>query len=132
MTTMTSQITSLTFVYLIVYSGADQRKHQSSASLAFVRGIHRSRWIPRQRSSNTENVSIWWRHHVKNLWNFIKKNILETNNHIGYFNQFSSDWYKRTTAATGVVDNRSATRYGDISSAILKKKSDRQKVIQNK
>ena len=25
-----------------VYSGADQRKHQSSASLAFVRGIHRS------------------------------------------------------------------------------------------
>ena len=24
-----------------VYSGADQRKHQSSASLAFVRGIHR-------------------------------------------------------------------------------------------
>ena len=28
-------------VYSIVYSGADQRKHQSSASLAFVRGIHR-------------------------------------------------------------------------------------------
>ena len=26
---------------LNVYSGADQRKHQSSASLAFVRGIHR-------------------------------------------------------------------------------------------
>ena len=40
MTTMTSQITSLTLVYSIVYSGADQRKHQSSASLAFVRGIH--------------------------------------------------------------------------------------------
>ena len=36
-----SQITSLTIVYSIVYSGADQRKHQSSASLAFVRGIHR-------------------------------------------------------------------------------------------
>ena len=29
------------FVYSTVYSGADQRKHQSSASLAFVRGIHR-------------------------------------------------------------------------------------------
>ena len=28
-------------VYAIVYSDADQRKHQSSASLAFVRGIHR-------------------------------------------------------------------------------------------
>ena len=31
-----SQITSLTIVYLTVYSDADQRKHQSSASLAFV------------------------------------------------------------------------------------------------
>ena len=35
------QITSLTIVYSIVYSDADQRKHQSSASLAFVWGIHR-------------------------------------------------------------------------------------------
>ena len=42
-----SQITSLTIVYSIVYSDADQRKHQSSASLAFVWGIHRDRWIPR-------------------------------------------------------------------------------------
>ena len=36
-----SQITSLTIVYSIVYSDADQRKYQSSESLAFVRGIHR-------------------------------------------------------------------------------------------
>ena len=35
-----SQITSLMIVYTTVYSDADQRKHQSSASLAFVRGIH--------------------------------------------------------------------------------------------
>ena len=41
MGTMASQITSLTFVYSTVYSGADQRHHQSSASLAFVWGIHR-------------------------------------------------------------------------------------------
>ena len=41
-----SQITSLAIVYSTVYSDADQRKHQSSASLAFVRGIHRDRWIP--------------------------------------------------------------------------------------
>ena len=41
MGTMASQITSLMIVYSIVYSGADKRKHQSSASLAFVRGIHR-------------------------------------------------------------------------------------------
>ena len=39
--TMASQITSLRIVYSTVYSGTDQRKHQSSASLAFVRGIHR-------------------------------------------------------------------------------------------
>ena len=38
-----SQITSLTIVYSTVYSHADQRKHQSSASLDFVRGIHR--WL---------------------------------------------------------------------------------------
>ena len=34
-------ITSLTIICSAVYSGADQRKHESSASLAFVRGIHR-------------------------------------------------------------------------------------------
>ena len=39
---MASQITSLTIVYSTVYSGADERKHQSSASLAFVRRIHLS------------------------------------------------------------------------------------------
>ena len=42
MGTTVSQITSLTIVYSTVYSGADQRKHQSFASLAFVQGIHRS------------------------------------------------------------------------------------------
>ena len=42
MSAMASQITSFTIVYSTVYSGTDQRKHQSSASLAFVRGIHRS------------------------------------------------------------------------------------------
>ena len=40
---MASQITSITIVYLAVYSGEDQRKNQSSASLAFVRAIH---WWP--------------------------------------------------------------------------------------
>ena len=41
MSAMASQITSFTIVYWTVYSDADQRKHQSSVSLAFVRGIHR-------------------------------------------------------------------------------------------
>ena len=38
---MTSQINSLTTVYSAVYSGPDERKNQSSASLAFEREIHR-------------------------------------------------------------------------------------------
>ena len=41
MTMIASWITSLTVVYLSVYSGTDQRKYQSSATLAFVQGIHR-------------------------------------------------------------------------------------------
>ena len=41
MSPMASQITSLTIAYSAVHSGTDQREHQSSASLAFVRGIHR-------------------------------------------------------------------------------------------
>ena len=41
MSAIAAQITSLTIVYSKVYSGVDQRKHQSSASLVFVRGIHR-------------------------------------------------------------------------------------------
>ena len=41
MSEMASQITGVSIVYSTVCSHADQRKHQSSASLAFVREIHR-------------------------------------------------------------------------------------------
>ena len=41
MSPMASQITSLAIVYSIVYSAADQRKHQSFASMAFVQRIQR-------------------------------------------------------------------------------------------
>ena len=41
MSEIASQITSLTIDYSTVLSGADQSKHQSSASLAFVWEIHR-------------------------------------------------------------------------------------------
>ena len=67
MTTMVFQITSLMVVYSTIYSDADQRKHQSSASLAFVWGSHRAGEFPAQRASYAENVSIWWRHHVASL-----------------------------------------------------------------
>ena len=64
-----SQITSLTIVYSPVYSGADQREHESSASLAFTGEF------PAQMASNAENVSIWWRHHV-DMWNVTELRVL--------------------------------------------------------
>ena len=54
MSTMTSQTTSVSIVCSTVCSGTDQRKHQSSASLAFVRGIHRLS----QRASNAEDADV--------------------------------------------------------------------------
>ena len=63
MSEMASQITDISIIYTTVCSGADQRKHQSSVALAFVKEkFTGDRWIPAQRTSNTENDSIWWRH----------------------------------------------------------------------
>ena len=81
MGTIASQITSLTSVYSTVCSGADQRKHQSSASLAFVWGIHRGpvnsphKWPVTRKMFPFDNVimrrrlffsclgfHIWWHH----------------------------------------------------------------------
>ena len=94
-----SQITSLAIVYSTIYSDADQRKHQSSASLAFVWGIHRDRWIPRTKGSNAENVSIWWRHHAVNglqvpnglhsSFTGTKMKCPDSNNHHGRFSQIA-------------------------------------------
>ena len=46
---MASQVTNLTIVYYTVYSGVDQRKHHSSASLVFVHEYTGERWIPRTK-----------------------------------------------------------------------------------
>ena len=76
MGTVASQITSLTIVYTTVYSDADQSKHQSSASLAFVWGIHRDRWIPRTKGQLRGKcfhlmTSSWF----KPMWLIIKRTI---------------------------------------------------------
>ena len=66
MGSMASQITSLTVVYASVYSGADQRKHQISASLAFVRVIHRSpvnsphKWPGARKMFPSDDVIMSW------------------------------------------------------------------------
>ena len=50
MSAMSSLITGVSVVYSIVYLGADQRKHQGSAPLAFVRGF------PSQMASHAEHL----------------------------------------------------------------------------
>ena len=72
MTAMASQITSLAMVYSTVYLGTDQRKHQSSASLAFVWGIHRGPVnsphkgpVTRKMFPFDDVIMIW---HVWNTW----------------------------------------------------------------
>ena len=64
MSTMASQITSVKIVDSTVCSEVDQRKHQRAATPAFVWNSPVTGEFPAQRVSNTENVSIWWRHHV--------------------------------------------------------------------
>ena len=66
---MVSQLTSLTIVYSTVYSCADQTKHQSSASLAFVGWIHRwlanspHKWPVTRKMFPFDDVIMWtkWR-----------------------------------------------------------------------
>ena len=71
MTMLASQITSLTVVYSIVYSGVNQRKHQSSASLAFVREIHRGpvnfphKWPVTRKMFPFDDVIMLWQ---QNNW----------------------------------------------------------------
>ena len=56
MGSIASQIRSLTLIYSTVYSDADQWKHQSSASLAFARGIHRGPVISPQKWPVTRKI----------------------------------------------------------------------------
>ena len=67
MTMLASQITSLPVVCSIVYSDVNQRKHQSSASLAFVREIHRGpvnfphKWPVTRKMFPFDDVIMQWR-----------------------------------------------------------------------
>ena len=95
MTTMASQITSLTVVYSTVYSDADQRKHQSSASLAFVWGSPRERWIPRTKGQLRGKCF----HLMTSSWKCIISHVMRTNfllygnisalQNMGYYNKLN-------------------------------------------
>ena len=92
-----SQITSLTIVYSTVYSGVDQRKHQRSALLAFVRRIHPSVTgeFPAQKASNAENISIWWRHHIYDLANLtnVSESIILQSVRLSFLHSFKLQFY---------------------------------------
>ena len=80
MTMLPSQITSLTVVYSIVHSGVNQRKHQSSASLAFVREIHRRpvnfphKWPVTRKMFPFDDVIMCSETRIKNMF-VLEKNI---------------------------------------------------------
>ena len=69
------QITSLTIVYSTVYSDAYLRKHQSSASLAFVWGIHRGpvnsphKWRVKRKMFPFDDVIMQAKHFIIPLLN---------------------------------------------------------------
>ena len=60
MGTMASQITSLTIVYAIVYSGETSKLHITGP---LCRESPVTGEFPARRASNAESVSIWWRNH---------------------------------------------------------------------
>ena len=110
---MASQITSLTILYWTVYSGTDQRKHQSSESLAFVRGIHRwlvnslHKWLVTRKMFPFDDVIMThsnmhaysWSIHCIN-WNAsIKLCFVPIMSVTGlkYFSDFKAQWWPNQT-----------------------------------
>ena len=83
MGSMASLLTSLTSVYSTVHSGADQRKHQSSSSLARLCAGNSPEAgdFPILMASNAENVSIRWRHHDIHK---VKEHCTLKNNFLGF------------------------------------------------
>ena len=68
MTTMASKITSLTVVYSIAYSGADQRNIKAPRHWPLCGEFTGTGEFPTQTAIKAEYVSIWWRHHVPNMY----------------------------------------------------------------
>ena len=103
MSTMASQITGVSIVYLTVSSGADQIKNQSFASLAFVRGIHQWKF-PTQRASKADNVSIWRRHHEVNIESV--NGLMPSGNHSITWTNIDPNLYRHMTSLGHKTFNR--------------------------
>ena len=101
---MTSQITRLTIVYSIVYSGADQRKHRNSTSLAFVLGIHR--WPV--NSPHKDMAAMLFRSHsvkcsyvVTSSWDELPPRHLRVTTHLNIWER--NVQHKKSSATPGSV-----------------------------
>ena len=76
MSTMASRITSFTIVYSSIYLGAGHIKHQSSATLAFVRGIHRwpvnspHKWLVMRKMFPLDDVIMPCSKHIRQFKSF--------------------------------------------------------------
>ena len=76
MSTKVSQITGVSIICLTVCLGEDQRKHQSSTSLAFVRGIHRWQVGSPHKGPVTRKMFPFWRLHHEQHSNYMLRAIL--------------------------------------------------------
>ena len=76
MAAMASQIASVSSVYSTVCSGANQRKHQSSASLAFVRGLHRWSMNSPRKGSATRKMFLLYDVHDLRCFSDWSKHVL--------------------------------------------------------
>ena len=133
---MASEITSLTIVYSTVYSGTDQRKHQSSASLAFVWGIHRwpvnspHKWPVARKMFSLDDVImdvmrlcifIWKSPEFRGKWNGNYRCAWKPKEHIGRVDmRIGKVWH--CTA----LHLESARNYDDVGQGVSQKATNRQ------
>ena len=125
MGTMVSQITGLTIIYSSVYSGADQSKHQSSASLAFVRGIHRGpvnslhKWPVTRKMFPFDDVirTYWGLNKMTDFWQVMPSNTnclyekfeLAIKISLKFIPKGSNWWFANIGLGDGLVLNRQKT-----------------------
>ena len=105
MSAMTSQITRVSIVYSTICSGDRSKKTSKLRVSVLCEGNPPvTGEFPAQRASNAENVSIWWRHHVKDIYRryagITNMNIITDADH---FIQYSSNvtGHKQTTREQG-------------------------------
>ena len=72
MGTIASQITNLTIVYSTAYSGANYKTSKLRVTGLCAGNSPVTGEFPAQMSSNAENVSIWWRHHVDSRYSTMR------------------------------------------------------------